>query len=217
MPHGTLWWLPGATTAFALRCFRRRKRGCIPRITIGVASRVSVKGAMFPARKQRTVIAEGMKIVGYVSSEGPVEVYGEVEGEMRCATLVIARTAHIVGAIKAENITVDGTIEGAIECGDATFYSQANVVGDVRCRTLIVEQGAFMDGNLHRLPGGQRDGSRLLTKGLTTAFDRQRETERIIAGESSTHIVELVVEARYLSGNPDLPQDEALPFWPPRS
>ena len=166
--------------------------------------------SMFAATKQRTVIAEGLKIVGTVTSEGVVEVYGSVEGEMNCTSLIIARKGHIVGSIKAENITVDGTVDGPIQCGDAVFNSHANIVGDIECRTLIVEKGAFMEGRLCRLPGGQQDGAKLLNKALTSPADRQREAERIITGESSTHLAELVVEARQLSGNPDLPEDEAL-------
>ena len=114
---------------------------------------------MFAARKQRTIIAEGFMIVGSVACEGVVEVYGKIEGEINCTSLIITRKGHIVGSIKAENITVDGTVDGPIECGDAVFSSQANVVGDVECRTLIVEKGAFIEGSLRLLTGGQHDGS----------------------------------------------------------
>ena len=50
---------------------------------------------MFAPRQQGTVIAKGLKIVGSVTAEGLVEVNGQIEGELHCTSLVIARGAHI--------------------------------------------------------------------------------------------------------------------------
>jgi cytoskeletal protein CcmA (bactofilin family) len=37
---------------------------------------------MFASKQRRTVIAEGLKIVGRVTAEGLVEVNGQIEGEL---------------------------------------------------------------------------------------------------------------------------------------
>ena len=59
---------------------------------------------MFASKKQNTtIIAEGLKIVGSVATDGLVEVYGQVDGEMRCASVVISRQAHVAGTMVAEN------------------------------------------------------------------------------------------------------------------
>jgi len=39
---------------------------------------------MFASKERRTVIAEGLKIVGRVTAEGLVEVNGQIEGELHC-------------------------------------------------------------------------------------------------------------------------------------
>ena len=51
-------------------------------------------------RQQGTVIAKGLKIVGSVTAEGLVEVNGQIEGELHCTSLVIARGAHITESLQ---------------------------------------------------------------------------------------------------------------------
>ena len=50
---------------------------------------------MFASRHRGTVIAKGLKIVGSVTAEGLVEVNGQIDGELHCTSLVIARGAHV--------------------------------------------------------------------------------------------------------------------------
>jgi cytoskeletal protein CcmA (bactofilin family) len=52
---------------------------------------------MFGSKRTRTVIAEGLKIVGSVTAEGLVEVNGQIEGELHCTSLIISRKAQVAG------------------------------------------------------------------------------------------------------------------------
>ena len=54
---------------------------------------------MFAPRQRGTVIAKGLKIVGSVTAEGLVEVNGQIDGELHCTSLVIARGAHVNGIV----------------------------------------------------------------------------------------------------------------------
>jgi len=45
---------------------------------------------MFASRQRGTVIAKGLRIEGSVTAEGLVEVNGQVDGELRCTSLVNA-------------------------------------------------------------------------------------------------------------------------------
>ena len=69
---------------------------------------------MFASRQRGTLIAKGLKIVGSVTAEGLVEVNGQIDGELHCTSLVIARGAHVNGTVAAERVVVDGTVEGPI-------------------------------------------------------------------------------------------------------
>src|SRR6186713_2415317 len=93
-----------------------------------------------------TVIGNGLKIKGDVSAEGLVEVNGQIEGDVRCTSLVISSTAQIVGSVAAEKVVVNGRVEGPIQGGDVILKSKAHVVGDIHHQSLSIESGAFFDG-----------------------------------------------------------------------
>ena len=101
---------------------------------------------MFGSRQQGMVIAKGLKIVGSVTAEGLLWVYGTINGELHCTSLVIDRTAQISGTVAAERVVVDGKVEGPIQGGEIVLKSRAQVVGDIHHQSLAIESGAFFDG-----------------------------------------------------------------------
>jgi cytoskeletal protein CcmA (bactofilin family) len=169
---------------------------------------------MFGASKQQcTVVAEGMKIEGNVTAEGTVQINGQLEGEIHCTSLIVARGARVAGIILAKSVVVDGLVEGPIQAEDVVLKAQAHVVGDITCQSVTIERGAFVEGRLLRsLNGGGVDETKL--KALETA--REEEARHLAGAEVSTRKAELVVEARHLSGNPDLLIDDALAFMAKR-
>ena len=101
---------------------------------------------MLASRRRGTVIAKGLKIVGSVTAEGLVEVNGQIDGELHCTSLIIARGAHVAGTISAERVVVDGKVEGPIQGAEVILRSQAHVVGDIHHQSLTIEKGAYFDG-----------------------------------------------------------------------
>jgi cytoskeletal protein CcmA (bactofilin family) len=108
---------------------------------------------MFASRRQGTVIAKGLKIVGSVTAEGLVEVNGQIDGELHCTSLIISREAHVTGTVAAERVVVDGKVEGPIQGGDVILKSQAHVVGDVHHQSLAIERGAYFEGRSIQVRG----------------------------------------------------------------
>ena len=108
---------------------------------------------MFASKQRGTVIAKGLKIVGIVTAEGLVEVNGQIEGELHCTSLVIARGAHVTGTVAAERVVVDGKVEGPIQGGEVFLKSQAHVVGDIHHQSLAIERGAYFDGRSIQVRG----------------------------------------------------------------
>ena len=116
---------------------------------------------MLGSKLNRTVIAEGLKIIGSVTAEGLVEVNGQIEGELHCASLIVSRKAQIAGTITAERVVVDGTVEGPIQGGEVVLKSQAHVVGDIHHQSLAIEKGAYFEGRsvqAHGTNGQQPNG-----------------------------------------------------------
>src|SRR5215467_1081865 len=119
---------------------------------------------MLASRQRGTVIAKGLKIVGSVTAEGLVEVNGQIEGELHCTSLVIARGAQVNGIVEAERVVVDGSVEGPIQGGEVILKSQAHVVGDIHHQSLAIERGAYFDGRSVHARGNGRTPKKLEAK-----------------------------------------------------
>jgi cytoskeletal protein CcmA (bactofilin family) len=115
---------------------------------------------MLGSKRNGTVIAEGLKIIGTVTAEGLVEVNGQIEGELHCTSLIVSRKAQVAGTVTAERVVVDGRVEGPIQGGEVVLKSQAHVVGDIHHQSLAIEKGAFFEGRsvqAHGANGQQPD------------------------------------------------------------
>ena len=122
---------------------------------------------MFGSRRGRTVIGDGLKILGHVTADGLVEVNGQIEGDLHCPSLIVSPKAHIVGSITSERVVVDGRVEGPIQGGDVVLKSRAHVVGDIHHQSLTIEKGAYFDGRAKQAHGAnglqpERDTRRTL-------------------------------------------------------
>jgi cytoskeletal protein CcmA (bactofilin family) len=97
-------------------------------------------------KRRRTVIAEGLKIIGNVTAEGLVELNGHIEGNLHCTSLVVTPNGVINGGIQAKRVVVNGKVEGPIQGGEVILKSHAHVVGDIQHQTLAIEAGAYFEG-----------------------------------------------------------------------
>jgi cytoskeletal protein CcmA (bactofilin family) len=109
---------------------------------------------MFAFNRKGTVIAEGLKIVGSVSADGAVEVNGQVDGDLNCASLTVSPKASITGGINAVRVVVNGTVEGPISGEEVVLKSHAYVVGDIQTQSLSIERGAHFEGRSLRPKAG---------------------------------------------------------------
>ena len=133
---------------------------------------------MFASRRQGTVIAKGLKIVGSVTAEGLVEVNGQIDGELHCTSLVISRGAHVNGTVAAERVVVDGKVEGPIQGGDVVLKSQAQVVGDIHHQSLAIEKGAFFEGRSIQVRENGQAAERIEKKPLRQTASNTRDADR---------------------------------------
>jgi cytoskeletal protein CcmA (bactofilin family) len=136
------------------------------------------EGSMFGFRQQGMVIAKELKIVGSVTAEGLVYVYGQIDGNLSCNSLVIERGSLVGGTVAAERVVVDGKVYGPIRGGEIVLKSQAHVVGDLHCQSLAIESGAFFHGRL-RIRGNGQTAVNLEGKSVRKAENRECLSSRI--------------------------------------
>ena len=96
------------------------------------------------------MIGEGASIEGTVRSDRSIRVRGAVQGEIESKQqVVVEESAKVSARISAEHVTVLGEVDGSIECsGRLEIASSARVTGEVSASTLVIQEGAFFEGNL---------------------------------------------------------------------
>ncbi len=108
-------------------------------------------GATSPhASDEISSISAGMSVVGKISGEGTVKIFGRVEGELRASTVLIAEGAEVEGDLVAEDLTVGGRFKGTIHANRVKLNSSAIVEGDIFHRSLSIEENARFEGSSRR-------------------------------------------------------------------
>ncbi len=98
-----------------------------------------------------TVIAPGVRVEGDFTSQGFVLIDGEVIGSIKTeADLDVGERANISADVTAANAHVSGTVKGNIRVGERLeIAGTAHVNGDITAKTLVVEQGAIINGKIN--------------------------------------------------------------------
>src|SRR5215469_15204747 len=95
-------------------------------------------------------ISSGLSIVGKIVGHGALTIFGQVEGEVRASTVVIAEGAQMEGDVVAEELTIGGHVKGTIHANRVKLNSTAVVEGDIFHRTLAIEENARFEGMSRR-------------------------------------------------------------------
>jgi cytoskeletal protein CcmA (bactofilin family) len=140
---------------------------------------------MFASKRKSTVIGEGLRIIGSVSADGPIEVNGQVDGDLHCTSVTVSPKACINGAIKARSAVVNGKVEGPISGEDVVLKSHAFVTGDIQAQSLSIERGAHFEGrslrpdvtNLRQLEAPASNGQAELKKPALFKKDDEPKTK----------------------------------------
>ena len=78
-----------------------------------------------------------MRIAGNV--DGSININGE---------LIVERSGHIEGEIKATNTVIAGSIKGNIDVAEKLILeSTSKFVGNIKTKQLIIQEGAIFQGN----------------------------------------------------------------------
>jgi cytoskeletal protein CcmA (bactofilin family) len=106
------------------------------------------------ADPRETVIGEGASFEGVLRADNAVRVRGFVSGEIHSGDRVVVEDAARVQArIVAGQVTVVGEVSGQVECsGRVEIAPTGRVTGEVTTGTLIIQEGAFFQGQLTMVP-----------------------------------------------------------------
>jgi cytoskeletal protein CcmA (bactofilin family) len=96
-------------------------------------------------------IGSGMSIVGKIECNGPAQVFGRIEGELRASELLISDGAQVEGSIIAQDLTVRGRVKGTIRAVRVKLQDGAAVEGDIFHRSLSIDENSQFEGSSRRV------------------------------------------------------------------
>ena len=97
-----------------------------------------------------SIIGEDLNIRGNVTAKGEIQVDGQIEGDIRCGSLLVGDKSLVTGGVVAEDVVVRGRIVGSINGLRITLQAQSHVEGDIVHQSLAIEQGAYFEGKSRR-------------------------------------------------------------------
>ena len=95
-------------------------------------------------------ISSGLTIVGKITGNGALAIFGHVEGDLQASTVQISDGAQVEGNIEAEELTIGGRFKGTIHANRVKLNSTAVVEGDIFHRSLAIEENAHFEGMSRR-------------------------------------------------------------------
>ncbi len=100
----------------------------------------------------------GCTLKGELSFASSFRVDGRVEGTVAAeAELIVGERGEVQGEIRVARCLVGGTVRGSITASErVVLHSGAKVWADIATPSLVMEDGAFLEGKVTMTPPAKR-------------------------------------------------------------
>jgi cytoskeletal protein CcmA (bactofilin family) len=97
-----------------------------------------------------SIIAQGMRAVGELITDGVVKVEGTVEGTIRAQReVLVAKGGNVEGDIHSREAVIGGGVSGSIFAEERVEVQQGSTVkGDISTKKLIIQEGGEVNGQI---------------------------------------------------------------------
>jgi cytoskeletal protein CcmA (bactofilin family) len=118
--------------------------------------RAPSRGGQAQQAAPRTVISRESNFNGNFRSDSDLLIEGTFEGEIDCkGTVIIAEGANVSATVRARNSMIAGSANGEFTCEERlTIQATGEMRGKAQAATLVVEEGAFFEGEFKMGAGG---------------------------------------------------------------
>lgn len=103
-----------------------------------------------PLDEGACVVARGMKVTGEIETKGPLDIEGEVQGEIAASRVRLAERGRVIGSITADVVVVSGQMSGTIRGKRVLLEASSRVEADIFHESLVIEEGAEFQGKFLR-------------------------------------------------------------------
>ena len=97
------------------------------------------------------MISEGTELNGNLNTKNDIRIAGKLKGEAKAkGKLIISSTGIVDGDVDAVDADIAGTLKGEIHVSNKLILRQSAVVeGDIYTKSILVEEGAQVNGGFH--------------------------------------------------------------------
>lgn len=108
---------------------------------------------------QTTVVSHDTTWKGEISSEGSIHIHGQFDGTVQAKEDVyILEEATVQATIQATNVVIGGAFNGSLTCNNRLeVLPSGRVEGEVLAPTLVVHDGAAINGSIRMTTGESSD------------------------------------------------------------
>ena len=93
-------------------------------------------------------LSKAITISGDLESDGELQIYGNVRGQVCADRLVVGTGGFLEGDVIARDVHIEGRLEGRIFALNVTLDSTAEVNGRIFHNTITVAKGARIDARM---------------------------------------------------------------------
>ena len=96
---------------------------------------------------------------GQLTFVGSVRIDGQFTGEIKSeGTLILGQEAKVEGTINVCHLVLSGNLHGdVVVTGKTILHKTANLTGNLITRSLIIEEGAMLQGNISMDPAMEKN------------------------------------------------------------
>ncbi len=121
-----------------------------------------------------TIISNGVKIEGKVTSTGSIRVDGTLQGDLNAkGNVSVGEQGKIKGEVIANIVTIGGNVVGTVNAKEKLVLETKCVLnGDVITKVLVIEAGAKFDGK-----SNMGDVRKVSSPDIPTKFKDENKSE----------------------------------------
>lgn len=109
------------------------------------------KNGVSGANTSPTIIAQDIRVLGNILSDGTVDFAGTVDGNVRAGSFTLRPQGVVNGEIAADIAHIYGRVNGMIRARHVHIYSSSHIEGVIMHESLSIEDGAYIDGKFKRM------------------------------------------------------------------
>jgi len=118
-------------------------------VNVGLPTTRLTRSAASDGVEVDSLIGERSSFEGTLKTDGPVRLQGSIQGEIESkSAIIVEEKARVTARLTAAHVTIAGQVDGQIYCeGRVEIRPTGRVTGEINAGALIVQEGAYFDGN----------------------------------------------------------------------